>query len=292
MTRPYEMAEAPNLVRATCPVAPTLTKHVYNWIVDADTLKTYLAGLPIPALRYFDEISSTNDEALRWAEQGAADGSLVVADRQTAGRGRMGRSWITQPGSALAFSLVFKPLPQEMSRVQLFSPLGALGVALALERHYGLRPQVKWPNDVLLEQEKVCGVLAEASWSGEKLAGVVLGIGINVAPTSVPPASQLIYPATSLERSLRHAVNRFDVLKYVLADLFEWRRQLVDGSFIQAWQDRLAFKGERVHVEQEGRPTIEGVVTGVMPDGRLALQGLSGEEVDVRIGDVHLRLAD
>jgi BirA family biotin operon repressor/biotin-[acetyl-CoA-carboxylase] ligase len=260
--------------------------------MDADTLKVYLSGLPIPALRYLDETGSTNDEALRWEEEGAEDGSLVVADRQTAGRGRMGRSWITQPGAALAFSLVFKPQAQEMDHLQLFSPLGALGVALALEKHYGLRPQVKWPNDVLLDQEKVCGVLAEASWSGESLTGVVLGIGINVAPTFVPPASQLIYPATSLERKLGHAVNRFDVLKYILADLFEWRQQLADGAFIQAWQNRLAFKGERVRIEQEGRPQIEGVVTGVLPDGRLALQGLSGEAVGVQIGDVHLRLAD
>jgi len=260
--------------------------------MDADTLKNYLAGLPVPALRYFDETGSTNDEALAWAEKGAEDGSLVVADRQTAGRGRMGRTWITQPGAALAFSLVFKPQPQEMNHLQLFSPLGALGVALALEDHYGLHPQVKWPNDVLLEQEKVCGVLAEASWSGENLAGVVLGIGINVAPTSVPPASQLIFPATSLERKLGHAVNRFDVLKYVLAALFEWRKHLADGSFVRAWQDRLAFKGERVRIEQEGRPEIEGTVTGILPDGRLALQGLLGEALSVQIGDVHLRLAD
>ncbi|HTX78436.1 MAG TPA: biotin--[acetyl-CoA-carboxylase] ligase [Longilinea sp.] len=260
--------------------------------MDADTLKNYLTGLPIPALRYFDEIGSTNDEALTWAEQAAEDGSLVMADRQTTGRGRMGRTWITLPGAALAFSLVFKPRPQEMRRLQLFSPLGALGVALALEKYYGLQPQVKWPNDVLLDQEKVCGVLAEASWSGESLAGVVLGIGINVAPTSVPPASQLIFPATSLERKLGHAVNRFDVLKYVLAAVFEWRRQLADDSFIQAWQDRLAFKGEHVRIEQDGMPQIEGLVTGVLPDGRLALQGLAGEALSVQIGDVHLRLAD
>ncbi|MGD0708326.1 MAG: biotin--[acetyl-CoA-carboxylase] ligase [Anaerolineaceae bacterium] len=260
--------------------------------MDADTLKTYLAGLPLPELRYFDEITSTNDEALAWAEQGATDGCLVVADRQSAGRGRMGRSWITQPGAALAFSLVFKPSPQEMTHLQLFSPLGALGVAAALEKHYGLRPQVKWPNDVLLEQKKVCGVLAEASWSGENLAGVVLGIGINVAPTSVPPASQLIFPATCLEQKLGHAVNRFDVLKYILAALFDWRQQMISGSFIQAWQERLAFKGERVRIEQQGISEIEGTLTGVLPDGRLALQGLSGENLSVQIGDVHLRLAD
>src|SRR5574340_863899 len=86
-----------------------------------DDLIRPLEGLPIPAIRYFDSIGSTNDAALRWAEAGAADGSLVVADQQTSGRGRLGRSWVTNPGAALAFSMVLRPSDDEMGRLELFS---------------------------------------------------------------------------------------------------------------------------------------------------------------------------
>ncbi|MEN4100610.1 MAG: biotin--[acetyl-CoA-carboxylase] ligase, partial [Anaerolineaceae bacterium] len=119
----------------------------------------HLAGLPVSELRYFDSIGSTNDEALRWAEQGAPDAALVVADTQTAGRGRMDRRWVTRPGVALAFSLALRPTPVEASALGLFSPLGALAVAAALRENYGLLAEVKWPNDVLLERRKCCGIL-------------------------------------------------------------------------------------------------------------------------------------
>src|SRR5512133_1733408 len=110
--------------------------------MDVATLTSHLAGLPVPHIRSFQVIGSTNDEALAWAAAGAEDGCLVFADEQTQGRGRLNRHWITRPGAALAFSVILRPRPEEMDRVGFFSPLGALAISQALEMSLGLSPQI------------------------------------------------------------------------------------------------------------------------------------------------------
>src|SRR5512141_3071554 len=107
-------------------------------MMDVHTLTSLLAGLPIRQIRYFDTIGSTNDEALSWIQAGAQDGCLVVADQQTQGRGRLNRRWITNPGAALAFSIILRPTPEEIDRMSFFSPLGALAICQALEDLPGL----------------------------------------------------------------------------------------------------------------------------------------------------------
>src|SRR4030042_1614769 len=98
-----------------------------------------------------------------------SDWTLVIADTQTAGRGRMNRKWVTEPGAGLAFTMIFRLKEFEKGHVNLFSPLAALAVAEALEEGYGLHPAIKWPNDVLLNGKKTCGILAETSWLGDVL---------------------------------------------------------------------------------------------------------------------------
>lgn len=243
-------------------------------------------GLP-PAL-FFEVTASTNDEALRLAEAGAPDETLVVADHQTHGRGRMGRSWITRKGSALAFSLVLRLRPQEGERLGLFSPLGAMSVASALEE-LGLQPQVKWPNDVLLNRKKVCGILAEASWMGEQLTALVVGIGVNVAPSAVPPDEVLIYPAISVEEVTGHPVDRLAVLEAILLAFRRWRSELGSDHFIKAWQERLAFLKEEVVVQPPGQSSLRGRLLGVDEEGSLRLQLAGGEEIRLAAGDIKLR---
>ena len=147
-------------------------------------LRMSLRDLPLGGLRFFEEISSTNDVALEWASQGAPDLALVVAEGQTSGRGRAGRAWVTRPGTALAFSLVLQLSSGEEQNLPRFSGLGALAVASALQK-WGLTAAVKWPNDILLEGRKVCGILVEAVWVGEKVERMILGIGINVTTEAV-----------------------------------------------------------------------------------------------------------
>lgn len=252
-------------------------------------MRRSLSGLPIPEIRSFDSIGSTNDEAMAWAETGAPDGALVTADTQTAGRGRLGRRWVTQPGTALAFSLVLHPGPEEIEHLGLISPLGALAVCSALEEGYGLCPRIKWPNDVLLEGRKLCGILLEADWQADFLRALVIGIGVNVLAGSLPPAGEVRFPATCLETVLGHAVDREDLLRRVLVAFFEWRGKLGTARFLQAWEERLAFKGQAVSIENAGGPPVTGMVVGVDPSGDLCLRVDGGEEIKVKAGDVRLR---
>ena len=261
--------------------------------MDEQALRTGLAGLPLPAIQYFDNLPSTNDLALSWADQGGApDFSLVTADNQSAGRGRLNRRWVTMPGAALAFSLVLRPTVQETEHLALFSPLAGLAVSLALEKLFGLHPTIKWPNDVLLSRKKAVGILAEATWTGQKASGVILGIGINVAPSSVPPAHELLFPATSVEQEAGHAVDRIQLLRSVLEELLAWRPGLGSPEFFQAWEDHLAFRGEWVEASQSGNAVLQGRVSHIDRDGNLILLDANEKEISVTAGDLHLRPVD
>jgi len=260
--------------------------------MNVSTIVTRLTGLPIPQVRYFDSISSTNDEALSWAAAGASDGCLVVADQQTRGRGRLGRRWITNPGAALAFSLILHPGPVEQERFGFFSALGALAVCQALEGMPGPRPQIKWPNDILLDRKKVAGILVEASWTGEKIHSIIIGIGINITPQAVPPADELLFPAACVEQSPGKKIDRLDLLRAVLQALFAWRSLLPGDGFREAWEERLAFKGEWVRIEQAAIPAgkeLSGQLIGLDDSGSLVLRRSSGELIRVAAGDLHLR---
>jgi BirA family transcriptional regulator, biotin operon repressor / biotin---[acetyl-CoA-carboxylase] ligase len=255
-------------------------------------LNSYLSGLPIAEIRYFDLIGSTNDEALSWIGAGAKDGCLVVADQQTKGRGRLGRRWVTRPGTSLAFSLILHPTQEETAQLAFFSPLGALGISQALEKTHGLHPLIKWPNDVLLQRRKAAGILVEAGWLGETLQGIVIGIGINVAPEAVPPPEELLFPAISVEEAAGHAVNRLELLRDILEGIFQWRENISSQSFHQEWEQRLAFKGEWVSIEESTGNSITGQVVELDETGNLVLSTSSGTRVSVTVGDVHLRLLE
>ncbi len=267
------------------------------------SLEVKLADLRLGSVRFFEKTSSSNDEAARWIEEGAPDLALVVADQQTAGRGRMGRSWHTPAGASLAFSLVLYPDQEGAYVLPRLTALGALAVCDALHMLYGLSPKIKWPNDVLLERRKVSGVLVEAQWSGSQMSALILGIGINVAPASVMEDTRLRFPATCVESIAGHPVERVELLHGVLANLLEWRPRLASQAFLQAWEERLAFRGEWVQVspgqspgkdglpkDLEGLPipVHEGQVIGLAPDGSLRLKTRAGETVLIHVGEVRL----
>jgi BirA family biotin operon repressor/biotin-[acetyl-CoA-carboxylase] ligase len=259
-------------------------------------ISSRLAGLPVTQIRYFDVIGSTNDEALRWAEAGTADGCLVVADQQTQARGRLGRRWVTNPGAALAFSLILHPTPNEQAKISFFSPLGALAICQALESIPGLAVLIKWPNDVLIQRKKTAGILVEAAWLGDRIQSLVIGIGINIAPAAVPPAGEILFPATSVEEAAGIKIDRLDLLRAILQGIFYWRAKINEDAFHAAWEQRLAFKGEWVKVEEasgsDGHAPIIGQVTGLDEVGNLILHTSSGENLPIAVGDLHLRLIE
>ncbi len=256
--------------------------------MDERTLRKTLSDIPLGGLRTFEQTGSTNDVALAWAADGAPDLSLVCAEEQTSGRGRGDRRWFTPPGAALAFSLVLRPLPGEEQSVALFSGLGAVAVCEALGMR-GLHPEIKWPNDVLINRRKVCGILAEAVWMGEKTDRIILGIGMNVKPEALPPADQLNFPATSVETELGTSVDRLTLLRDVLQALLYWRGLLTKDVFTTAWENHLAFRGEQVEVRTEGVPARTGQVEGLERDVSLRLRSHDGQVFTVQFGEVHLR---
>lgn len=264
---------------------------------DQEDLQHALAGLPLGGLRYFKRTGSTMDDAAVWLESGAPDLALVVADEQTAGRGRSGRRWFTAPKASLAFSLILREV--DLLQPSLLTGLGALAVCEALEDLYRLQPQIKWPNDVLLNHQKVCGILTEAHWQGEQLTGVVIGIGINLAPSSVPSMNAARFPATCVQDHLRvragapPEVDRFQLLAVILERFLAWRSHLQEKSFIQSWEARLAYRRKTVQIfkalNEENSLLTEGRLEGLNSNGTLILRLANGEIQTVNFGEIRLR---
>lgn len=252
------------------------------------SLNELLAALPLGEIRYFDAVGSTNDEALTWARKNAPDLSIIVADEQTLGRGRLDRPWFTPPGTALAFSLILFPTPEERPYVSRLVGLAALSVAEAVQK-LGLNPQIKWPNDVLLNQRKLAGVLIEASWVEEEIAFVVIGIGVNILKRAVPDTDILRFPGISLEGALGHPVERETVLRDILERFIAHRPELGTDTFMNQWGAALAYRGRQVRVEMGGDQTVSGRLEGILADGSLRLRDDNGKSVTVRFGDVRLR---
>jgi BirA family biotin operon repressor/biotin-[acetyl-CoA-carboxylase] ligase len=256
--------------------------------MNQNELKKALSKLPLGDVRYFDSIGSTNNEALAWAASSARDLSLVIANEQTAGRGRLDRKWYTPKGTALAFSLILRPTAEEGPHLTRIVGLAALAVTDAL-RTRGLVSQIKWPNDILLNGCKVAGILVESVWSGDAADCSVIGIGVNVLKGAVPSAELLQFPGTSLEQALRPAVQREAVLHDILAAIIALRPHLGSDSFIAAWEKALAYRGEQVQVEAGSGATTTGKLLGLEPDGSLKLSSADGKSITVRFGDVRLR---
>lgn len=258
--------------------------------MDEAQLQAALAGLPLGGLRFFETIGSTNDEALGWAAEGARDLALVVADEQTAGRGRSGRKWHTPAGSALALSIVLRPSAVERTLPARITGLAALAT-IGCCQQLGLRAQIKWPNDILLGGRKAAGILVESAWTGNILDAAVVGIGINVTSSALPRADQLSFPATSLEGELGRSLSRADILREVLTSLLAWRARIGTAEFIQAWEDVLAFRGQQVVVGQDGETPLNGTLLGLEPDGSLRLLAEDMPTI-VHFGEIHLRSRD
>lgn len=254
------------------------------------SLANALKNVPLAGVHFYTSVGSTNAEAAAAADAGAPDLSLFTADEQTAGRGRLDRRWVTNPGSALAFSLLLRPSAGESALAGFFSPWGAVALCEALEA-LDLDPGIKWPNDVLLNRRKVCGILPESSFQGGQLEYVVIGMGVNITPASVPPAETLRYPAACIEEALGRPADRWSLLAGILNAMLAWRGCLGTSQFRQAWQDRLAFRSEWVTIEGAGGPALTARLTGLADDGSLVLENETGRQFTVPAGEVSLRPA-
>jgi BirA family biotin operon repressor/biotin-[acetyl-CoA-carboxylase] ligase len=260
-------------------------------------IKRALAGIPLGAIRYFRQAGSTNTEAMRWAEKGAPDLAIVIADEQTAGRGRQGRRWLTPANSALAFSMILKgfdsgSLDQMASMTYRLNGLGAVAVCQTLYLDYGLEAKIKWPNDILLNKRKAAGILAESQWQGYTLQAVILGIGVNVKPAAIPLSKTTAFPATCVESAAGKPVNRLELLRNILYRLLNWREHLNDPTFISYWQANLAYRNKPVSIttslDSGEKRKHQGILLGLDHNGRLKLLDQHGQISHFAIGEIQM----
>ncbi|MBI5670392.1 MAG: biotin--[acetyl-CoA-carboxylase] ligase [Chloroflexi bacterium] len=241
--------------------------------LSAETVQRRLAPR---AVRYYDRVDSTNDVALEWLRTGAAAGSAVIADEQMKGRGRLGRTWHTPPGVALAVSVVLRPEAAQVAQVTM---LGALAIYDLLEGT-GLNDLgIKWPNDVQVKARKICGVLPEAAWDGDRLLGVALGMGVNVRMDFT--GTELEDTAISLEPALGRWVNRLDLLESLLDRVDFWYARLGTTALFEVWKSRLTTLGRVVTIEN-----VRGVAENVDADGALLVRDDAGTLRRLLAGDV------
>jgi BirA family transcriptional regulator, biotin operon repressor / biotin---[acetyl-CoA-carboxylase] ligase len=245
--------------------------------------------LPIPQFRFFAETDSTNTQALNWISENAEEYSLVIAESQTAGRGRNGRSWVTTPGSSLAVSLILHPTTKEINKLGLFSLLGGFSVCKVLEDSFNIGVQVKWPNDVLIKGKKTAGILSESTWQGESLQGIVLGIGINLLTPSVPPSEGLLFPATCIQTHTKKEIDPITILSKLLDKIIKLRSSILTATFIQEYEKKLAFMGELITLDVGEGKLIKGRLKGIDEYGKICIQLSSGKEHYFPIGDLKLR---
>lgn len=258
-------------------------------LLDADQI---MAGLPKGCcvgqrIVCLDETGSTNTEAFQRAEAGAVEGTVVLADRQTAGKGRLGRQWASPGGVNLYLSVVLRPQLPPYEAPQL-TFLSAVAVARTIEEQTGLKPAIKWPNDLLLDGCKVAGLLNEMSAETDRIGFVVLGIGINLNMTLEQFPDDLRSPATSLAIAAGRPVPRVPFAVRLLTALDEeYARFCADGfgPVREEWARRCNAHGRQVSVTM-GTQTLVGPFAGIDHDGALLLQLPDGRLERIMSGDV------
>jgi len=238
-------------------------------------------------LELYDETDSTNIRAVALARAGAPEGTLVLAEEQSAGRGRLGRRWHAPKGSSLLMSLLLRPplLPRQAQRATMICSLAAIQ---AIARVSDLKAQVKWPNDVVLGGKKVGGILTELGKHGEQLDYVVVGLGLNVN-LDVSDLPDLMAPATSISAEAGRPVSRLELLLALLEGIeARYERVLAGWSPHEEWREHLATLGQVVRVGT-AEEVIEGLAEDVDADGALLVRTRDGALRSVLVGDVTLR---
>jgi len=257
-------------------------------VLDEAGIRTALAGSRLAReVHIFERVVSTNDQALALARSGAGEGNLVVADRQTGGRGRQGRPWHSAPGLGLWLSLVLRPA-LEARRSTLVSLAGALGIATTLRQGWGIRAGVKWPNDVVVDGRKICGLLSEGEFSGDSIRFLVLGIGLNALHGREDFPAELAGRATSVALESGRQVRRLellaDVVRAVEAKYFYLEARGFDGIRRELLLvSPLMGKVARV-VTAAGE--LEGTVVDLDENGALVLRLGGGHLKSIVAGEV------
>jgi BirA family transcriptional regulator, biotin operon repressor / biotin---[acetyl-CoA-carboxylase] ligase len=247
-------------------------------------LKTKWMGRKI---HYFHSLDSTNTKAYQLAMDGAGEGEVIIAESQEKGKGRMGRQWFSPPFVNLYLSIILRPkiLPHQASLMTL---MAAIATTDAIQKYSGLAPSIKWPNDILLQDRKVAGLLNEILSETDRIHFMILGIGVNLNMDKKTFPKEIRARATSLKIETGQTVSRKAFLQTLLQELEDWYTVfLKKGSFsvLNAWRDRTQIKGRQIKVVFPGE-TLKGVAVDIDSDGALILRTRDGSRRRILAGDV------
>ena len=263
-----------------------LTAGIYGKNEIVSSLHTSWAGKEV---KFLEAVDSTNALAKHASENGAPHGALFVADRQTAGRGRRGRAWDSPAGVNIYFSLICKPdfLPNKASMLTLVM---AHAVAKAIRTVTGLEAMIKWPNDIVVQGKKVCGILTEMSAEQDYIHYVVIGVGINVGKQEFD--GDIIEKATSLEQEGDKPVDRSKLLVNIM-EQFEIDYQCFLehqnlSALVDSYQSMLINQEKEVRV-LDPKGEWEGIAKGITQTGELIVLDQAGNEIEVYAGEVSVR---
>ncbi len=268
------------------------TEEVYSLSGLASRLQTEWVGRPV---RFYEELGSTNIQAKAEAENGAASGTLIVTDHQTAGRGRRGRSWSSPAGANIYFTLILRP-EFGPDRASMLTLLMALAVAdgiektLAADEREGEPVKIKWPNDIVVNGKKICGILTEMSVERDYIQHVVIGVGINVKRQEFPP--EIASTATCLEEACGVRLSRCtliaDILESFERDYEEFCRQ-GDLSTLRERYDALLVNRDREVCVLDAAGEYRGTARGINNAGELLVETADGEIREIYAGEVSVR---
>ncbi len=238
-------------------------------------------------IHVFGELDSTNSEAYRMAGEGGEEGEAVVADRQLRGRGRLGRRWLSPPGVNLYVSIILRP-PIAVKNAPLLTLMAAVATVKATKRISGLQPRIKWPNDLLINNKKVAGLLNEMKCKAGKVEFVVLGIGINVNMTLEMVPEEMRSTATSLREELGYDISRVEFLSALLREVEREYLTFLTGEpgrILRQWEEFSQIVGKFVEMRSFNE-VIRGKVKGIDSNGSLLLSAPDGSERRVIAGDI------
>ena len=271
----YKILAQPHSGYQLVAVPDRLTAQELSW-----DLSTRRVGRRIHA---YDTTDSTMDVAHRLAAAGEPEGSVVVAEAQGRGRGRMGRTWISPKGKGIYLSVILRP-DLQLTEIPKITLVAAVAAARAVESGTGLKPEIKWPNDLLINGKKIAGILTELNAELNRINYVVIGIGLNVNT----PADRLPAHGTSLAQELGERVDRLRLARGLLAQLDTTYAQFLEGGMepiLESWRQFAGFLGRRVRVAMDGR-TLDGQAVDVDPSGALLVRTDTGLIESVSAGEV------
>jgi BirA family transcriptional regulator, biotin operon repressor / biotin---[acetyl-CoA-carboxylase] ligase len=267
--------------------ARLVTPYRKSMKLNQEKLERSLAGKFIGhQLHYYEEIGSTNDEAFRLGLAGVPEGTALIAEKQNAGKGRLQRVWHSPAGKNIYTSIILRP-KIESARAPQISILAGVAVAETLDSYCPDRIKLKWPNDVLIDGKKVCGILSQAKIAANELDFIVLGIGINVNISYSQFPMEICNLATSLTIKTGREISRQELIISLYENLGKWYNHLMQDGFgriKEKWLSMSSMIGETVQVMFQ-EEVVSGTAIGLDEDGSLILMTARNKEYKVLAGD-------